>query len=129
MNTPLEVIAKTLYGEARGEGIPGLRAVATVIYYRAKGKPENFVDVCLKPKQFSCWNGVKDIVIKETEIYEACKLIANQMLKGDFVLYPFPHCKPTHYCTLKLYNTKPPYWATNHCRCDIVGNHIFFEMT
>ena len=51
------IIADTLYMEARSEGERGQRAVATVIYNRAHGKAENMESVCLKPKQFSCWNG------------------------------------------------------------------------
>ena len=43
--------------EARSEGEHGQRAVATVIYNRAHGKVEKMEGVCLKPKQFSCWNG------------------------------------------------------------------------
>ena len=44
--------------EARGEGRTGLDMVMTVIWNRAGGKTENLADVCLKPKQFSCWNDI-----------------------------------------------------------------------
>ncbi|MDY6408142.1 MAG: cell wall hydrolase [Pseudomonadota bacterium] len=59
MDSETEILAKTLYGEARGEGISGLEAVANVILNRVKhpcwwGK--SIQEVCLKPMQFSCWN-------------------------------------------------------------------------
>lgn len=53
------VLARTLYGEARGEGRTGMEAVASVILYRANNPRWwgwSIVDVCLKPFQFSCWN-------------------------------------------------------------------------
>ena len=60
----LEIFAKTLYGEARGESLAGIEAVANVILNRHKmalhqhhtwwGK--TIPEICLKPMQFSCWN-------------------------------------------------------------------------
>ncbi len=58
-------MAATVYGEARGEGQIGQRAVAAVIMNRAKfaatHKRKQFGDgsvhsACLAPYQFSCWN-------------------------------------------------------------------------
>ena len=59
-----EVLARTLYGEARGEGLPGIEAVACVIlnrvaFAKARGRywwGNTVSQVCLKPGQFSCWN-------------------------------------------------------------------------
>ncbi len=55
----LEIMAKTAYGEARGEGQKGMEAVAHVILNRAlkpKRHGQSVASVCLKPWQFSCWN-------------------------------------------------------------------------
>lgn len=57
--TDLQVVAATLWGEARGEGVEGMIAVAHVIANRARkggwwGSTPR--DVCLKKWQFSCWN-------------------------------------------------------------------------
>lgn len=55
------ILAKTMWGEARGHGESGMRAVGHVIVNRAQAeKPKLFgqgvVGVATKPKQFSCWN-------------------------------------------------------------------------
>ena len=55
-----EIMAKTIYGEARGETREGQIAVACVIFNRFRsGKwfsAKTLAGVCLKPLQFSCWN-------------------------------------------------------------------------
>lgn len=60
-----QVLAATLYGEARGEGEAGLEAVASVILNRvviakATGRKQfgdgSIRSCCLKPWQFSSWN-------------------------------------------------------------------------
>lgn len=52
----------TLYGEGRGESIEGRIAVGCVIRNRAKAGMlgRTITDVCLWPKQFSCWNDGAD---------------------------------------------------------------------
>ena len=55
----LMIMAKTIWGEARGEGRNGQVAVAWVIRNRAEhgGWYGNTIrSVCLHPFQFSCWN-------------------------------------------------------------------------
>ena len=76
-----DILARTLFGEARGEGLVGQIAVAWTIRNRVEdGKAkswwgEGYAGVCLKPYQFSCWNqndlnypylsGVKEIPPKQ----------------------------------------------------------------
>ena len=50
------IIARTLYAEARNDGKTGMTAVASVIYNRANKDKTLFTSACLKSKQFSCWN-------------------------------------------------------------------------
>ena len=49
---------RTIWGEARGEGEPGMTAVAHVLLNRLKdGRWGTALgSVCLAPYQFSCWN-------------------------------------------------------------------------
>ena len=64
------IIARTLFAEARNDGKAGMEAVASVIFNRAKGKLSDFVNVCKKHgysqkakrvvHQFSCWNRMTD---------------------------------------------------------------------
>ena len=128
MKTDVEILAKTLYGEARGEGYNGLLAVATVIYNRAKGDKFKFIKVCLQAKQFSCWNGTNDIAIWDYKSYDICKQIATCMLSGDIIYYPFKTIKPTNYLTYALYmSEKCPNWVRG-ASGEVVGKHIFLEL-
>ena len=54
----INIVARTLYMEARGEGLYGLNMVMTVIWNRSSGDKEEFAPECLRYKQFSCWNDV-----------------------------------------------------------------------
>ena len=59
-NPDLNVLAQTIWGEARQEGTKGMLAVGNVIKNRAEANSRLFGQgirgVALKPKQFSCWN-------------------------------------------------------------------------
>ena len=120
--TELEIFAKTLFGEARGEKLSGIEAVANVILNRVKyaQKIGNFwwgktiEDVCLKPFQFSCWNPkdpnhdllMKDL--KDDKIYQICERVAKRAIAG---FLPDNTKGATHYHT----KTVNPYWA----RCSV----------
>lgn len=55
----IQILALTLWAEARGEGRAGLVAVGNVIRNRANNPGwwgRSISGVCLKPWQFSCWN-------------------------------------------------------------------------
>src|SRR3546814_19914801 len=62
----VDTLARTVFGEARGEPMPGKIAVAWCIRNRVEldlhddGKPdwwgEGYTAVCRKSWQFSCWN-------------------------------------------------------------------------
>lgn len=57
-----DILARTLWGEARGESLAGHIAVAWTIRNRVNdGRAkswwgEGYTGVCQKPYQFSCWN-------------------------------------------------------------------------
>jgi N-acetylmuramoyl-L-alanine amidase len=90
-----DVLARTLWGEARGEGLAGMVAVAWSIRNRVEdGKDkswwgEGYTGVCQKPYQFSCWNkndpnypflsGAKPIPAAELTM---CRLAAEQVIGG-----------------------------------------------
>jgi hypothetical protein len=58
--TDVHIVACTLYGEARSESTEGILAVACVIRNRVMDErnrwPKTYREVCLQPKQFSCWS-------------------------------------------------------------------------
>lgn len=61
----------TLFGEARGEPIEGIIAVANVIKNRAYAAQKVYKEICLAPKQFSCWN------VDDPNYSQITKLLAN----------------------------------------------------
>lgn len=55
----VDILARTLWGEARGEGDTGMHAVANIVMNRVKHPKwwgHSVTSVCLMPYQFSCWN-------------------------------------------------------------------------
>ena len=57
--TNQEVLARTIWGEARGEGHAGMVAVACVVRNRVRNPRwwgETWPTVCWRHAQFSCWN-------------------------------------------------------------------------
>ena len=101
MNHDIDILARTIYGEARGEIEEGKRAVGLCILNRYKSKKwfsaNTIAEVCQKPLQFSCWN------------------------KND------PNCKKI--TTATDYHTKNcrPAWSRGKLPCAIIGNHVFFN--
>lgn len=119
------VVADTLYLEARGENPRGLRAVATVIYNRAKNTGKTFEAVCLQPFQFSCWNGSKTRKIapktrSDAKAYGLCLAIEKELLTGKFE----PLGEWTHYYNPRLCSPK---WARDGQLKTQIGNHIFLK--
>jgi spore germination cell wall hydrolase CwlJ-like protein len=61
----IDILARTIYGEARGEyaslegGMASLIAIGNVVMNRVKAQSwygKTIQEVCRKPWQFSCWN-------------------------------------------------------------------------
>lgn len=86
------VLARTIYGEARGLDTKCRQAVACVMMNRAmshfRGKT-SVADVCLDPKQFSCWNlddpnraQIIDTVPGSNVSFDECFEVANQAVRG-----------------------------------------------
>jgi N-acetylmuramoyl-L-alanine amidase len=75
--TPIEVLSLTIYGEARGEPIEGQVAVGSVIRNRTD-RLTTYSTVCLKPKQFSCWNS-------DDVNYSILTDMADKMINGQTI--------------------------------------------
>lgn len=118
-----KVIAETLWREARGEGLAGIKAVASVIYFRKKAAKKSFSSVCLKSKQFSCWNeGPKTVKIgpakAKTQAWKQCRQVADSLVKGSFK----PTVKSDHYAEVHC----KPSWEAKLQKVKVIGNHKFF---
>lgn len=130
-----DILARTLWGEARGESLAGQVAVAWTIRNRVNdGKAkswwgEGYADVCQKPYQFSCWNrndpnyvylsGAKPIPFRE---FAQAQIAADQVL-ADKVADPTGGA--THYYATTM--PKPPVWTKGAYQTLKLGHHIFFK--
>ena len=93
MTQPQDIyMAKTIWGEARGEGARGMQAVANVIMNRVNRGGwygASIKDVVLKPYQFSCWNATdpnraKIDALTEADLAASGALnIARQVISGQ----------------------------------------------
>lgn len=122
-------LAKTIWGEARGEGEKGMQAVGNVILNRVSRGGwygASVKDVVLKPYQFSCWNEndinrskIENLSFNDLQksgAYEiAQKLISGKL--GDITN------GATHYHAKNIV----PYWASSMSKTAEIGNHIFYK--
>ncbi len=134
MLSEVEVLARTLYGEARGEELAGIEAVASVILNRVafakrRGRywwGNDVKSVCLKPAQFSCWNEADPnrkrllALNPRDPAYRLCKRIAKRAVAGEL---PDQTDGATHYHT----HAVDPFWARGHVPVAEIGNHLFYK--
>jgi N-acetylmuramoyl-L-alanine amidase len=134
-----DILARTLWGEARGEGLAGQIAVAWSIRNRVEmdlhgdGKPdwwgEGYVAVCQKPYQFSCWNkrdpnfpflsGQQPIPAAQFSIALQAASIVLTGSQAD------PTDGATHYYATTMRTA--PSWAKHARQTVKLGRHIFFR--
>ena len=134
-----DILARTLWGEARGEDLIGQIAVAWTIRNRVEmdlhndGKPdwwgEGYAGVCLKPWQFSCWNkndpnfaylsGARPIPTRE---FKQALTAADHVIGSNG---PDPTNGATHYYATTM--PKPPTWAKGATQTLKLGHHVFFK--
>jgi N-acetylmuramoyl-L-alanine amidase len=117
------VAARTIFGEARGESYEGMKAVAHVILNRA-AKEGSIAGVCLRPKQFSCWNlgdptreRMVQVTVDDPKLRTALKAFLDAVDELDFTN------GSRHYCRHDV----SPSWANGHTPVLVVGAHRFFN--
>ena len=108
-------LAKTIYGEARGENIETMFSIGWVIRNRLKSgrHGNNYKDVVLQPKQFSCWNknDPNYKIIKGAirgRLWEVCIGVAIVVMQSAEKCNPVMGTR--HYYDKSL-DSNPPYWA------------------
>ncbi len=133
--SPVEILARTIYGEARGEDLKGKEAIACIVLNRVKKAKENggvfwwgntIETICLKKWQFSCWN--KDdpnynkliSVTEENAVFAICKRIAKKAVCGLLKDFTF---NSTHYHTKNI----SPNWSKGKAPICEIGNHYFYN--
>lgn len=124
----IDILGRTIYGEARGESEIGKKAVASVIINRFKSgrwfAGDTIAETCQKPMQFSCWNendpNRETILKAKNEQLEECLNIAKMAIDGvlgDIV------CGSCHYHTKQV----SPAWAKDKVPIVSIGNHLFYK--
>lgn len=126
----VDVLARTLWGEARGEGYSGMQAVASVIMNRLKSKRNyggTVEEVCKKPYQFSCWlksdpNRQKLLSVNSSDRqFKTALEIAQQAVNGTL---PDITGGATEYHTTKI---SPKWDYSKLAKTANIGNHVFYK--
>ena len=122
----LDILARTIFGEARSESAKGKRAVAHVILNRVKkgGRDHSISATCLRAKQFSAWNP-KDpnrqklltVALTDKDFRLCFRAALEAVDERDFTL------GSTHYHT----RTVHPAWSEGHTPALRLGSHVFFN--
>lgn len=130
----IDTLARTLYGEARGEPLRGIEAVAAVVLNRvvrarARGGGwwgHDIVTVCTKPWQFSCWNPgdpnrPRLLAVQAGEpAFDVCLRVARRAVAG---VLDDPTGGATHYHAVGV----QPAWAKGCLPCARIGRHLFYN--
>lgn len=130
----VDTLARTVWGEARGEPVRGMEAVAAVIVNRVvlaqrRGGAwwgDTIVAVCRKPWQFSCWNHDDPnrpklmAVTAADPVFAACLRIARRAVAG---VLEDPVQGATHYHARDV----SPGWAAGLVPCAEIGDHLFYN--
>ena len=108
----------TLYHEARGEGVMGMEAVASVIMNRAKQTHRSVCSIVYERKQFSWVYETKDKHIKGN-IMDILS-ITHKALSGMLV-------DVTDGATFYHATYVKPFWAKHKVLTVQINNHIFYK--
>ncbi|TDP61339.1 cell wall hydrolase [Roseateles toxinivorans] len=129
-------LARTMWGEARGEAGDGMAAVAHVVLNRVARQTywgRDVIAVCQKPWQFSCWNRNDPNLpqLLRVDGSDARFRLALD-LAGRLLAQPRPQReaadptrRATHYHTCSL-NPRPR-WALGREPCARIGAHLFYN--
>lgn len=137
----VDVMARTIYGEARGQHYNGQLAVGYVILNRVALKGwmgKTIAGVCQKKWQFSCWNG--QIAPKYEDANYRAILKAHLGLPAfretmqatlEVIMDSFDVTEgATHYHTIaqpRYAKYWPPTWANGATKTVKIGDHQFYK--
>lgn len=127
----LDTFARTIWGEARGEGYAGMCGVACVIVNRA-ARPgwwgHDIPSVCRQPYQFSCWlagdpNRDKLLAVTTADVqFQTARGIAMLAMRGR--LSDGTGGADSYYAE----GSKTPQWAIGKTPTATIGHHRFFKL-
>ena len=139
----LDVMALTVWAEARGESVRGQKAVAWVIknrwqhprwWSRQRGdgiQDDTISAVCRDPWQFSCWNphdpnrrALDDPKTQGRVDFQRIRALCEQVLEES--AHDDPTGRADHYCTQSV--ARFTRWAKGRKPVSVVGNHNFYRL-
>lgn len=134
LGADIETLARTIWGEARGELHAGMIAVGWVVRNRASDElerwPKTIEAVCRQKSQFSCWNSndPNSVKLRTVDVsnpaFRQCLRAAVEVICGSLD----PTKGANHYLTIALAESKPPKWYDpDKVRIDI-GHHRFLRL-
>lgn len=127
----IDICARTVWGEARGEPYEGKLAVAHVLINRWQGqsgqwaRDDTLATACLRHRQFSAWNqGDPNFVPLQTQnvaqpVFRDCMRAVLEALNAD----KDPTAGSRHYHTDSIM----PTWARGHEPVARIGHHVFYN--
>lgn len=115
----IDVLARTLWGEARGGSVRGTEAVAAVVMNRAaKAGGAAVVAVC---SQLPCWTETPCAAVTVADRpFRICLRIARRAVGGGL---GDPTGGATHYHRI---GQLPP-WSKGHAPSAEIGDHLFYN--
>ena len=123
----LDVVARTVWGEARGEGRKGMQAVAEVILNRCRDPrwPDAPADVAQQPRQFSTWNEgdpnrakILFLGLDDPGLRLAYRAVLDALEGGQITF------GANHYFAARM---TPPAWSLHMVETTQIGRHRFFR--
>ena len=135
MDEQYNILARTIYGEARGEyaktGPAAFMAIAYVVKNRLR-QPKRFgasiQEVCQKPYQFSCWNKndpnytlISGVI--NHQLFQKCYEVGRWVFEQPGDVSDITNGS-NHYHT----KTIQPYWSKNIKPALTLGNHVFYNI-
>lgn len=131
----VNVLAETLWGEARGEGPAGMEAVAAVVLNRRNAGYRGChtaTQVCHDPRQFSCWNAddpnsllLSALPRQQADpVFPQAVEIARRALTGGLI---DPTRGAKHYIATSLPLAARPLWLLGKVPCVVIGRHAFYN--
>jgi len=130
MSTPADycLLALTIWREARGEGLNGMKAVACVVRNRAKRRNSSYYIECVRPWQFSSLTDPKDPQLAnwpkpEDSTWQTAQILAGSVIDG--------HTDDITGGATMYYADSIPFpasWDKSKLRETVkLGNHTFFQ--
>tara|TARA_Y100000310_G_scaffold25627_1_gene24514 strand:+ start:8923 stop:9333 length:411 start_codon:yes stop_codon:yes gene_type:complete len=125
----IDIAARTVWMEGRGEPYAGMRAIAHALINRWCSNSGQFrrddtlATTCLRHAQFSAWTkgdpnfDKAHVVTVADEVFRLCVRAVLEALDEDDPLEG-----ATHYHTKAIM----PYWAEGHQPVKAIGNHLFY---